>query len=388
MRNSICLISILIFLSFCGPNQEDIEKIIENGVEVVVNHIEPYKIEGESLKLVLIEEFKIDSERDDIAELGLADILFWFDVDSEGNIYFLDSRGSAGIWIFKFDEMGNFVSSFGGKGEGPGEFQKPNMIRVTNEDEIAIIDQFRKLAIMDKDGNLIKEIRLSSTYGFLAPLDKDRYLMSKTIRNPSEDISTQFSLLLCNEELEELQELVFMEIPNPLNVNRLEGVLTVPIFSIAEKSFFLWDPSNGYEIAEYDFEGKLLRKIKKDYKPVEVSEDYKKGFLKLYERPNLEVYRKMIYFPKNLPPIQFFFVDEKGYLFVMTFEKGDTPRAIVYDVFNEDGVFITRTQLENISIQDMRELPLNVMALNGRIYCLREKESGYKELVVYRMRWE
>ncbi len=388
MRNSICLISILIFLSFCGPNQEDIEKIIENGVEVVVNHIEPYKIEGESLKLVLIEEFKIDSERDDIAELGLSDILFWFDVDSEGNIYFLDSRGSSGIWVFKFNKSGKFVSSFGRKGEGPGEFQKPNMIRVTNEDEIAIIDLYRKLAIMDKDGNLIKEIRLSSTYGFLAPLDKDRYLMSKTIQYPSEDISTQFSLFLCNEDLDELQELITMEIPNPFSVNRVEGVMEIPIFSISEKSFYLWDPNTGYEIAEYDFEGKLLRKIKKDYRPVEVSEEYKKGFLKLYESPNLEDYRKLIYFPKYLPPLQFFFVDEKGYLFVMTYERGDTPRAIVYDVFNADGVFITRTQLENISIQDMRELPLNVMALNGRIYCLREKENGYKELVVYRMRWE
>lgn len=388
MKKAFCLFYILIFLVCCGPRQESVERIIENGVEVIVNHLKPYEIKGEPSTLFLEEVFTIDSERDDIAELGLADILFWFDVDSKGNIYFLDSRGSSGIWVFKFNKSGKFVSSFGRKGEGPGEFQKPNMIRVTNEDEIAIIDLHRKLAIMDKDGNLIKEIRLSSTYGFLDPLDKDRYLMSKTIQYPSEDISTQFSLFLGNEDLDELQELITMEIPNPLSVNRLEGVLTTPIFSISEKSFYLWDPNMGYEIAEYDFKGKLLRKIKKDYRPVEVSEEYKKGFLKLYESPNLKDYRKLIYFPKNLPPLQFFFVDEKGYLFVMTFEKGDTARSIVYDVFNADGVFIARTQLDNVSIQDLREVPLNAMALNGSLYYLREKESGYKELMVYKMIWE
>ncbi|MCJ7583066.1 MAG: 6-bladed beta-propeller [Candidatus Aminicenantes bacterium] len=388
MKKAFCLVNILIFLLCCSPKQENVERIIENGVEVIINHLEPYDIKGEPSTLNLEEDFTIDLEQDDIAKLGLADILFWFDVDSEGNIYLLDSRGSSGIWVFKFNKSGNYVSSFGRKGEGPGEFHKPNVIRVTNEDEIAIIDQSRKLAFLDKEGNLIKEIRLSSTYGFLDPLNQERFLMLKTIQNPSEDISTEYSLFLCGEELEELQELAVMEIPNPLVVKRLDGVLRIPIFTITEKSFLLWDPNKGYEIAEYDFEGKLLRKIRKDYKPVEVSEEYKKGFLKLYDSPNLKEYRKMIYFPKNLPPLQFFFVDEKGYLFVMTFEKGDTPKAILYDVFNKDGVFITRIQLENISIQDLREVTLNVMALNGRIYCLQEKESGYKELVVYKMRWE
>jgi len=29
-----------------------------------------------------------------------------------------------------------------------------------------------------------------------------------------------------------------------------------------------------------------------------------------------------------------------------------------------------------------------VIAKNDRLYCVKEKESGYKELVVYKMRWE
>ena len=32
--------------------------------------------------------------------------------------------------------------------------------------------------------------------------------------------------------------------------------------------------------------------------------------------------------------------------------------------------------------------PLPAKAKNNRIYCLREKENGYKELAVYNMKWK
>ena len=379
---------LLLVFVFCGPKSSKVEKTIENGVEVVLNHLEPYKIKGGPTSLFLEEEFRIDSEKDEIVELGLTDIWYWFDVDSEGNIYLLDFRGTSEFWIFKFDKSGNSLTSFGRRGQGPGEFQRPGMIRVTNEDELAVVDMNRKLSLLDRKGAVIKEIPLSSNNGVLIPLNANRYLMSESIQYPSEDISSRISLYLCNEDLQKLKEMVSMETPNPLKTNRLMGVPTVPIFSITDKSFFLWDPKRGYEISEYDFEGKLLRKIRKEYIPVEVSEEYKKGFLKMYERPGLEIYRKIAYFPKHLPPFQLFFADDTGYLFVMTYEKGSTPRERFYDIFNENGVFIARTRLENISIQDLREYPLNVMTLNGRLYCLREKDNGYKELVVYKMIWE
>lgn len=388
MKKAFYLFNILIFLVCCSPKQENVERIIENDVEVIINQLEPYEIKGEPSTLNLEEEFTIDSERDDIAELGLADIGFWYDIDSKGNIYLLDFRGASDIWVFKFDKTGKFLSSFGKKGQGPGEFQRPRIIKVTNEDEIAIVDGSMKLVILDKDGELIREISTSTINGLLIPLNKERYLLAKTIRYPSEDIESRFSYHLCNVELKELKELASVENPNSLKVNRLDGVQTIPIFHITEKSIFVGDPKKGYEIFEYDFDGKLLRKIRKEYKHVVVPEEYKKRFLKMFERPDQERYRKIAYFPKHLPPFQFFFADDGGNLFVMTYEKGSSPRKYIYDIFNENGIFIARTQLENISIDEFSEVPLNVKARSGRLYCLREKEDGYKELVVYRMKWE
>ena len=88
MKKLVYLIIIISLFVCCGPKQEKVEKTMEDGVEVIVNHLEPYKIEGEPSNLFLEEKFTINTEKDEIVEIGLTDI--WsFDVDSEGNIYLL-----------------------------------------------------------------------------------------------------------------------------------------------------------------------------------------------------------------------------------------------------------------------------------------------------------
>ena len=59
--------AILMFIS-CGPKQDKIEKYTEDGVEVIVNHLEPYRIEKEPARLYLEEQLRIDTESEVIAE--------------------------------------------------------------------------------------------------------------------------------------------------------------------------------------------------------------------------------------------------------------------------------------------------------------------------------
>jgi hypothetical protein len=60
---------LLVFPS-CTPRQEKVEWIIEDGVEVIVNHLAPYQIKCESNTFTFGEEFVIDSESENFAELG------------------------------------------------------------------------------------------------------------------------------------------------------------------------------------------------------------------------------------------------------------------------------------------------------------------------------
>ena len=119
---------IVLFLLLCGPKQDKVERIVEDGIEVVVNHLEPYQIKGEPSNLILEKVSSFDTEKDDIATTGLTDI-YRFDVDSEGNIYFLVPPKGQGNVIYKFDRNGNFITSFGRRGQGPFEFEYPYYMR-------------------------------------------------------------------------------------------------------------------------------------------------------------------------------------------------------------------------------------------------------------------
>jgi len=138
----------------------------------------------------------------------------------------------------------------------------------------------------------------------------------------------------------------------------------------------------------------LLRKIKKEYHKVKVPDQVKDKIVNFISE-NFDPFGKVknkIYFPEFYPPFQFFFMDEEGRLYVMTYEQGQGTNVFIYDIFNPDGLFIGRIELDNYGSSPFSvtgiPVPLDVVAKNNRIYCLWEKESGYKELVIYKTRWE
>jgi hypothetical protein len=96
-----------------------------------------------------------------------------------------------------------------------------------------------------------------------------------------------------------------------------------------------------------------------------------------------------VYFPRFYPPYQDFFVDDENRLYVMTFEKGKGPKDFIYDIFNPEGLYIGRMVLDSCAYwpESTIKIPSSVVAKNNRIYSVREKEDGYKELVVYRKKW-
>lgn len=158
-----------------------------------------------------------------------------------------------------------------------------------------------------------------------------------------------------------------------------------------QDQIFVFDRMNskrGYEISAYDFSGNLIRKIVKDYEPVPVTKEYKDTFMKLFDDPLFDrvrdQIRKNIYFPFSLPPFHSFISDDRGRLFVMTYEECENPDDHMFDIFSEDGTFMGKAE---ISLRIETE-GLNAAIKKDRFYCLREKESGYMELVVYKMRWE
>jgi len=361
---------------------------MEDGVEVIVNHLEPYKIKGEPSSLHLEEEFTIDTEEDEIAKLGVTDVRA-FDVDSEGNIYFFQERESDKNLVYKFDKNGHFATLFGRRGQGPGEIQAPVYLNITGKDEIPIQDYgVFKLYIFDREGTIIKETRLVSKgagqFAFY-PLENGNYLKFRDYFDPS--TKHRYDVLeLYNSKFEEIKELDRCDYGPGVafTQQKKKGSPRVFIIEVTDGMIYLGHENRGYEILTYDLDGKLLKKIRKEYNPADLPDEFKENLIVNFGR-----FKDKLIIPDKMPPFHYFFLDEEGRLYVKTYEPGNNKHEFIHDVFNSDGIFITRTSLPGFGSWMYPGRDLNrARAKNHRLYCIQEKESGYKELAVHKMIWE
>ena len=83
-------------------------------------------------------------------------------MDNNGNIFILDGGNYR---VLKFDPKGNFLLSFGRKGKGPGEFIRPNKIRIGSNNNV-YINQSNKLINFTNDGEYLENIVLSQNYHY------------------------------------------------------------------------------------------------------------------------------------------------------------------------------------------------------------------------------
>ena len=373
------LVSLCFFLLIsCGLKKEKVEKIVEDGVEVVVNHLKPYKIDNKS-SFTLEEIFKIDTEDTDIVNLGIPDIR-GFVVNSSGEIFILRTIEGEGDFVFKFDRNGRFIKSFAPQGPGPGEIQNPYHIAIDSEDNILIVDAGkRKILKYDKDGVFIKDYN-GRGVRFIASAPKKNLLTMETSFTPkNRKLKVSYVLRLLNSDLEEIRviEKFNYEVQQTTKFRAIEPLFC---FSASDDNIYIAREDRGYEIWVYDFNGKLKRKIRKEYKKIPISEDYKKKILSPWPKGM----RERVYFPEFHSPLQSMVAGDDGMLLVATFEEGNNPGEFMFDIFNEEGVFIGRKSL-NVFIWENR---LYAQIRANKFYCLREKSLGYKELVAYNMKWE
>jgi hypothetical protein len=392
MEKPASLICLLCLLICCGPKQDEVERVSEDGVEVVINHLEPYEIKGEPSNLILEEIFAIDTEKDEIAEMGLIDIET-FDVDSKGNIYLM-LRQTSENFIHKFDDKGSFITSFCRKGQGPGEADWGGSILIDEYDRVIAKDMTkRKFFIFNPDGTLVEEIKMEKNYSLVEYLGEDKFLIfSQEVEG--EDRMFQNRIGIADGTFEEIKMFYQFEFQHSQLAERYTPVSRGFVLGTSENSIFIGKSRDKYEIHVYDAEGNLERKIWKEYIPVDISDDYKRIIKKRLESiPAAQALAKKMYFPPHWPPFRYLFTDDKGRLFVMTYEKGDNEREYMYDIFNADGAFIGRMSLGNIQViyienERYHDEPKKVLVKGDLLYCIQEKDSGFIELVVYKMMWE
>ncbi len=276
MKKLIYLVVIISLFLYCFPKQEKIEKIIEDGVEVVLNHTEPYKVKGEPVTLTIEEEFSIDTEKEKMLDIGLTGIET-FDTDSEGNIYVIQWQARENF-IFKFDKEGNYLVSFCKKGQGPGEIEYGGNVLVNPKGEIIAKDPSkRKFALYDRKGNFLNETQMKKVNRML-PLENGKYFVFWIEDTP--ELRKRW-VGVSNSEFENIKELDFFQFPNPINVKSPVNRDRL-VYAVSKDRIYIGNSERGYEIQVYDLDGNLMQKIRKEYEPVEVLEDYKKSYFERF----------------------------------------------------------------------------------------------------------
>jgi 6-bladed beta-propeller len=379
MKKTTLLSLVLLVLAGCRSHQQKVEKTSDEGVEVVLNHLEPYVLKGVLSQLILEKEFSIDTEDEKIAQSGLTE-METFDVDPEGNIYIMRWQSNEN-YVFKFDRDGNFLISFLRRGQGPGELEWGGTVLLDHDGNLLTKDPSKpKLGIYDRDGRFIKEILLKKPIEPIAPLGNGQYFCFDQIQNPE---TLQNYLGTCDASFESFKKIYQKDTPNPFQSS--EAKVTISgrslIYQAGKDKLYIGDTDKGYEIRVYDLEGKLLRKIRKEYKPVLVSEQFKQELLKRIP----EDYRSRIEFVAAWPAFASFIEDEEGRLFVRTFEKALDSEENMFDIFTPEGVFTGRVSIANRNAQS-ETYSLPCLCRGGRLYSLHDKDSGYRELTVYRLR--
>lgn len=303
---------------------------------------------------------------------------YWFDVDEFGNIYFLAIRSDE-HFVYKVSEQGELLHSFGRIGQGPGELELAFGVVVLGNGNIAITDRNKKIAVFDGSGRLLNEIKFQSGFALAIPLKSGGFLLQRSSYGLAKHITRELVLLD-----DEKREVKILDTINLIREDTLNNRRLLPYFvweATADRIFSMSE-DRGYEVLVYDHEGHLVNKIKGKPRRIKATEEIKRAVLgPTYGQPGTEKY-----FPDPLPPVNHFFTDDEGRVFVMTYEKDPKNGFHVYDIYNSEGTYLGSQGIQTIWAQRYFA-NLWIVARKNKLYGYREDQEGYLEFIIQRIVW-
>jgi len=248
------IVTVVLFSLHCAQDKWEGEIYTQGNVKVVENK-GPGLWEGEEGKDISFEEtLSLGQEQgeDHLMFYRLRDLA----VDSDLNLYVLDAGNHR---IIKFNKNGQFVWKAGRKGQGPGEFQYPRNITFSPEKELVVGDG-RRVHFFTKEGEYLRSIRIDKSYHDFYFLPDGRILVSVFVRGRPGVAAEYYT-----DGGEFIKEFTDEYRYGPeLSFGGGVSIGGRGVQLIGDK-IYLSLPDQ-YEIREYDLEGNLIAKIKRNIK--------------------------------------------------------------------------------------------------------------------------
>lgn len=372
IRIALSVFSIVVLLSFTAGQKI---KTVDN-VKIIQNKKRPNPPKGKPSKMKLELETVIgESEDPDKAFSQLSS----FVVDDDGIIYALDFKEQK---IKVFNDAGQFVRSFGEKGQGPGELQMPAGIHLAPGNELAVDDALaKKMVYFTKEGKYVRNVSHATRLALVNLLmDPHGNFIGREMKLEGQEMF--FEITKLDNEMKSLFSLdkIGFPIPIPGSGNKINLMDAISIFQFDSAGNIYYGRNRDYEINMYTPEGKHVKSIRKEFQPQKITEEDKEEILGRMDSVNMGPvnFREMFEFPKMFPPFQLFTLDEKGRIIVRTWEKGKEKDEFVHDIFDSEGRFIAQfTSKINVSVWK-----------NGKAYAIDENEEGFNVIKRYKVSWE
>jgi len=375
MPRLLCFLVGLSFLVSCGGKQPKVDKVIEDGVEVVLNHLEPYVLKGQPTRLTLTEELTVGLSNN--SDESFTDVSY-LTVDAEGKIYCLDIKDQK---IKVFDKNGKFLLAIGKQGQGPGEFGLAVGIQLTGDNLLMVEDNaIRRLTLFKPTGEYVRNIPMADKMSLVSLLlDAQGNYLGRELVIEKSNGKMFFEAKKFDQNLKPLFTLDKIEYPIPdpgskAKMNYLEM-----------KSAYQFDPAGNiyygrnqtYDIKVYSPEGKHIRTIEKEYERIKITQQDIEGMIAATaaKMPGVN-YRDLFAFPEYYPPYDSFVLDEQGRLFVRTYNIAKD--GVVVDVFNAEGCFVAQF----ITKSDLKLFKKN------KAYGVEVTAEGFLVVKRYAVSWE
>lgn len=368
---NFCVVFFLsLFMVFASVGQEKTEwkgtiEVI-NGITVVKNPKEP--MVGEDA-FILGEELSIGGAE------GKGEYLFSvlrdIAADFEERIYVLDSK-EAHIKIF--DGNGRYIKTFGKKGQGPGEMSRPSSLEITPQNEIAVNDpSARKIHFFSLDGTFSRAVSQTDRAFFSDP-------------KVDEDGNITASFMIMDEEVTYVLEKFTPQLKDllPIFSTRVAKYPSIdPFFpqcywDVLKGNKLVWGFPDKYELHVLDSEGKLEKKIIKEYDPVKITEEEKEKVIeeRFGGRENIDPIVKLSWDEHHNAFIHLC-IDDEGRIFVRTYERVPGREEFYYDVFDPEGKYLAKIPLKSRPY----------VIKSDKLYTIEEDEDGYQAVKRYKITW-
>ncbi len=310
--------------------------------------------------------------------------------DSGQQVLVDDNR--AGL-IHIFDSVGNWVNSFGEKGQGPRQFGSYYVPHLVNNEILVWVGSNNRLIRFETDGRYIETITSPERIG-LAPIpitgsNTGPYAIVKLLNNGPQpgqiDVSTEMTVLKLNSRLSQPIS-VFHEQRSNQAVWIAGGWLNPPYttwsspYAIAPDMPLAIGGVGTYQIRLLTFDNDQIVRIEIPEELIVIPQAVKELEIRKYRYWGLEEEaRRNLQFPASYPVIRWMRWDELGRLWVESHSNDEIESDIRhYNVFAANGRWLFR-----------QELPGRLAnAYSDGVFITEFDSEGVSVVLYYPMTWK